>query len=121
MKTLFLSFLILLSTSLFSQEYICDFVVSYKIEENGEWIYLESEQEENKFDVRQGYMYWTSNEVVRYKIRDVRLMEGVLHYFLSGKENHPLLLSRDKNYITLIFDAENGIRYALKYTIKDIL
>lgn len=121
MKTLILSFLIFLSANLFAQDYICDFVVSYKVEENGEWIYLESGEEENRFVVREGYMYWTSDKIVRYRIRDVRFQEGVVHYFLSGIENHPLLLSREKKHLTLIFDAQDGTRYALKFTIKDIL
>lgn len=117
MKTLLLSFLLLFSVKSFSQNYVSKFVVSYRVE-NSEWVYIESEVEENVFSVRDGYIYWSSDRVVRYKIVDVEMMDGVLHYFLSGVNNHPLLMSYNGKYLSLIFDAEDGNRYVLKYTIE---
>lgn len=117
MKTLIFSFLIFFSFELFSQSYVSKFVASYRVE-NGQWVYVESEVEDNVFSVRDGYIYWSSDRIVRYRIIDVQLNDGVLHYFLSGNNNHPLLLSYKGKYLTLIFDAEDGNRYVLKYTLE---
>ena len=83
MKTLLLSFLLLFSVESFSQRYVSGFSTSYKMV-NDEPEFIESSFERNVFTVKNGYMVWTSDDVIYYRIKDVKLIDGTLHYFLHG-------------------------------------
>jgi hypothetical protein len=116
MKALLLSFLLLFSVESFSQRYVSSFSTSYKLV-NDEPEFIETSFERNVFTVKDGYIVWTSDDVIYYKIKDVKLIDGTLHYFLNGKQNHPLLLSVKDDLLVLIFDHHDGKRYAIKFTL----
>ena len=84
---------------------------------NDEPEFIESSVERNVFEVKNGYIVWTSNDVIYYLIKDVRYIDGTLHYFLSGKEEHPLLLSLKGDLLVLLFDYNDGNRYAIKFSL----
>lgn len=116
MKILFLSFLLLFSVDSFSQRYVSNFMTGYEVTGDNHK-FVESSVERNVFEVKDGYIVWTSDVVSYYRIKDVKFIDGTLHYFLSGKEEHPLLLSLKDDILVLIFDYHNGNRYALKFTL----
>jgi hypothetical protein len=116
MKALLISFLLLFSVESFSQRYVSNFTSSYRMV-NDEPEFIESSFERNVFTVKDGYIVWTSDDVIYYRIKDVKFIEGTLHYFLAGKQEHPLLLSVKDNLLVLIFDHTDGNRYALKFTL----
>ena len=116
MKTLLLSFLLLFSVESFSQRYVSKFNTSYKMVGDEPEV-IESSVERNVFEVKDGYIIWTSDDVVYYRIKNVEFIDGTLHYFLAGKEQHPLLLSFRGDLLVLLFDYKDGNRYAIKFSL----
>lgn len=118
MKTLLLSFLLLFSVESFSQRYVSNFMSSYEIIED-DYKFVESSVEQNIFTVKDGYIVWTSDVVVSYRIKDVKFIDGTVHYLLLGKNNHRLLLSLKDDILILIFDYDDGNRYAIKFSLVE--
>jgi hypothetical protein len=114
MKTIFFSLLLFFSVNSFSQTYVSNLTKSYLVDGLNTKL-IGADLEQNIFSVKNGYLVWENHEGVQYRIKDIKINEGDLYYFLKGNNDVSLIFVVKTDVMYLVFDGDDGNKYALKF------